>query len=133
MRKHTGLKLVGAALIGLILAGCAGTGNERLRAESETTVAAKIIEGKTTKSEVREMFGSPGETSFTDSGLEIWNYEFAKLSADAVSFIPIVNWFGTSASGTKKELVVLFDENDMVRRYSMSESDVTQRTGIFNN
>ena len=79
------------------------------------------------------MFGSPMKTSFTDSGLEIWNYEFSKVSADAVSFIPVVNMFGASASGKKKELVVMFDQNHIVKRYSMSESDVTQKTGIFNN
>src|SRR3546814_13795387 len=97
-------------------------GNERLRSESEATVASKITEGKSTKDDVRSLFGSPNKTSFTDSGLEIWNYEFSKVSADAVSYIPIVNWFGSSASGTKKELVVLFDEKNLVQRYSMSES-----------
>lgn len=123
------------AAVGVLamLAGCAGTGNERLRAETEVSVAQKIIEGKTTKDQVRGMFGSPVKTSFTDAGLEIWNYEFANVSADAVNFIPIVNLFGSSASGTKKALVVLFDENDVVRRFSMSESEVTQRTGLFNN
>jgi len=96
-------------------------------------VAQKVVEGKTTREEIRAQFGSPAKTSFTEGGLEIWNYEFANVSADAVNFIPIVNLFGTSASGTKKELVVLFDENGLVRRYSMSESDVSMRTGLFNN
>jgi hypothetical protein len=82
---------------------------------------------------VRNLFGSPLKTSFTDGGLEIWTYEFSNVSLDAVSYIPIVNWFGASASGTKKELVVLFDRAGVVQRYSMSESDVRQRTGIFNN
>lgn len=132
MKLTTTARLAAAMGIALVLAGCAGTGNERLRAENEATVATKIVEGRTTKDEVRGMFGSPNKTSFTDSGLEIWNYEFAKVSADAVSYIPIVNWFGSSASGTKKELVVLFNESSVVQRYSMSESDVTTKTGIFN-
>src|SRR3546814_6350383 len=89
-------------------------GNERLRSESEATVASKITEGKSTKDDVRSLFGSPNKTSFTDSGLEIWNYEFSKVSADAVSYIPIVNWFGSSASGTKKALVVLFESKNLV-------------------
>lgn len=123
------------AILGLsvVLAGCAGTGNERLRAETEDSVASKIIEGKTTQADIRELFGSPAKASFTDGGLEIWTYEFSRLTADAVNFIPVVNWFGSSASGTKKELVVLFDESETVRRYSMSESAVSNKTGIFNN
>lgn len=133
MKYSTTAKFATAMGLALVLAGCAGMGNERLRAENEATVASKLTEGKSTKDDVRSLFGSPNKTSFTDSGLEIWNYEFSKVSADAVSYIPIVNWFGSSASGTKKELVVLFDEQNLVQRYSMSESDVSTKTGIFNN
>jgi outer membrane protein assembly factor BamE (lipoprotein component of BamABCDE complex) len=117
----------------LVLAGCASTGNQSLQHISEQSVQVKMTEGVTTKRDVRNLFGSPLKTSFTDGGLEIWTYEFSNVSLDAVSYIPIVNWFGASASGTKKELVVLFDRAGVVQRYSMSESDVRQRTGIFNN
>ena len=79
------------------------------------------------------MFGSPMKTTFTDGGLEVWTYEFSKVSADAVSFIPIVNLFGATASGTKKELVAMFETNGVLKRYAMSESDVKQKTGVFNN
>jgi len=128
-------KFVILAISGAILffSGCASVGNETLRTESETSVKTKMVEGKTTKSEVRAIFGSPMKTTFTDGGLEVWTYEFSKVTADAVSFIPIVNLFGASASGTKKELVALFDANGLLKRYSMSESDVKQKTGVFNN
>lgn len=115
-----------------LVAGCASVGNEKLRTESEGSVQQKIVEGKTTKGEVRTMFGSPLKTSFTDGGLEIWTFEFTKVSADAISYIPIVNLFGASASGTKKELVVMFDKASVVQRFSMSESQVQQKTGLFN-
>jgi len=119
-------------LLAAALAGCAATGNEKLKAESESSVNQKLVEGKTTKQEVRAIFGSPLKTTFTDSGLEIWTYEFVNVSADAVSFIPIVGSFGSSASGTKKELVVLFDKAGLIQRYSMSESEVKHKSGIFN-
>ncbi|MFC7513874.1 hypothetical protein ACFQUU_02530 [Herbaspirillum sp. GCM10030257] len=122
-----------SAVATIFLTGCASVGNETLRAESEQTVTTKIVEGKTTKNEIRTMFGSPMKTSFTDGGLEIWNYEFSNVSADAISYVPIINMFGGSASGKKKELVVLFESNNTVKRYSMSESHVTQKTGLFNN
>ncbi|MFL9963624.1 hypothetical protein PQR02_21635 [Paraburkholderia sediminicola] len=54
------------------------------------------------------------------------------MHADGVNFIPVVNRFGSSQSGEKKELVVLFDSSNVVKRYSMSVSDVTVKTGIFN-
>lgn len=126
------MKKIAVVLLSVVIAGCASVGNENLRTETESSVSHKIVEGKTTKSEIRAMFGSPLKTSFTDSGLEIWNYEFSKVTVDAVSFVPIVNMFGSSASGKKKELVVMFDQKNVVKRYSMSESDVTQKSGIFN-
>ncbi len=121
-----------AVVIAITTAGCASVGNETLRAETESSVQGKIVEGKTTKSEVRAMFGSPLKTTFTDGGLEVWTYEFSKVSADAVSYIPIVNLFGATASGKKKELVVLFDAAGTTKRFSMSESDIKQKTGVFN-
>ncbi len=116
-----------------LLAGCASAGNESLRAESETSVQQKIVEGKTTKAEVKAMFGSPAQTSFTDGGLEIWNYELSKVKADGVNYIPLVGLFGSSASGTKKTLVILFDNANLVKKFTMSESPVSIKTGVFNN
>lgn len=118
------------ALSVLSLAGCANSGNQSLKKETEQSVKTKITEGKSTKSEVKSVFGSPAETTFTDGGKEIWKYVFADVSADAVSYIPIVNLFGSSASGTKKELVVMFN-GEIVERYSMSESDHSTKTGLF--
>jgi len=125
--------ICGAILAALTLSGCQSVGNESLRKETESSVAQKIVQGKTTKSEVRAMFGSPTKTTFTDGGLEVWNYDFSNVSADAISYVPIVNLFGASASGKKKELVVMYDDKNIVRRYAMSEADVTQKTGLFNN
>lgn len=123
----------GAMAIAFAVSGCASVGSESLRKETESSVAQKIVQGKTTKNEVRAIFGSPTKTTFTDGGLEVWNYDFTNVSADAISYVPIVNLFGASASGKKKELVVLYDTENVVKRFSMSEADVTQKTGLFNN
>jgi len=117
----------------LIIASCGSTsGNRVLLAESELSVDSKIIEGVTTQSEIKAMFGSPFETTFTDGGMEIWKYRFDNLDADAVNYIPIVNFFTQSYSGDRKELVILFNDNGTVKRSSMAESDVTTKAGLFN-
>jgi len=131
-KRYYGLLVAGFVSIAL-LAGCASTGNESIRHESGATIKNKVVEGKTTKADIQSMFGAPTSTSFTDSGLEVWTYDFTKLSADAVSYIPVVNWFGSSATGTKKSLVVMYDSKDIVQRYSLSTSPVSKKTGIFNN
>lgn len=123
-------KLLMVMIVSVALAGCASSGNQSLKKESEASVKSKIVEGVTTKSDIKKTFGSASKTSFTDGGKEIWTYELADVSLDAVSYIPVVNWFGSSASGTKKELVIMFD-GDKVQRYSMSESPVSTKTGVF--
>lgn len=133
MQKHkiTSSVVLTAALLTFV--GCASVGNESLRQETEASVQKKVVEGKTTKAEVKTMFGSPATTSFTDGGLEIWNYELSKMKADAVNYIPLVGIFGSSASGTKKTLVLLFDDKGVVKKFTMSESPVNVKTGVFNN
>lgn len=95
-------KLLMVMMVSVALAGCASSGNQSLKKESEASVKSKIVEGVTTKSDIKKTFGSASKTSFTDGGKEIWTYELADVSLDAVSYIPVVNWFGSSASGTKK-------------------------------
>ncbi|HHC1002614.1 TPA: outer membrane protein assembly factor BamE [Klebsiella pneumoniae] len=114
----------------ILLSGCAGVGNEHLKKETEVSIKTKITEGVTTKEQVRSQFGSPDTTTFTDNGKEIWKYEYTNMSADAVNYIPIVNFFGSSSSGTKKELVIMFD-GDKVSRYSMAETASSVKTGAF--
>ncbi len=114
-----------------LLFGCAGAGNETLRDQNSATVSQMIIKGKTTKAEVRKMFGDPAAVSFTSNGLEIWTYAYAKMHGNAVNYIPIFNLLGSSNSGKKKQLVVLFNKQDVVQRYTMSSSDVSVKTGVY--
>ena len=123
-------KLAMAAVVAALLTGCATSGNDSLRDHNETTVSSYITEGETTKSEVVATFGSPFNTTFTDGGKEIWEYAFSDISADAVAYIPVANWFGSSASGTQKKLTIMFDD-EIVQRYSMTESDVRTGTGLY--
>ena len=119
----------------LVLASCAtgSGGNQTLKNESESSVTTKIINNVTTQSEIKAMFGSPYETTYTDGGMEIWKFRLDDMRADAINYVPIVNWFGTSFTGTRKELVILFNDDGTVKRNSMSESDVQNKTGMFNN
>ena len=111
--------------------GCASTGNRVLKTETPATLNTKITEGRTTKSEVRTTFGNPSNVSFTDSGLEIYHYEFTELESKVTNFIPIMDLLAGGYDGTKKTLTVLFDRNDVVSRYALETSPVEIRQGIF--
>ena len=116
----------------IFVAGCASTGNQTLKEETESSVATKIINNVTTQAEIKAMYSSPYETTFTDGGMEIWKYRLDDLKADAINYVPLVNLFGSSFSGTRKELVILFNDDGTVKRNSMSESDVQNKSGLFN-
>jgi len=125
------LVITGAIALALCLGGCASGGNKVLKDETAQAASQKIIHGKTTKDEVRSMYGDPMETSYTDSGNEIWKYHFTKGHMTASSFIPVVSLFASGSKGKKKELVVFFDKNGVAQRHSMSTSDVETNTSLF--
>lgn len=79
--------------------------------------------------EVRAKHGDPFSTRFTDGGLAIWNYEFMEGQMTAQSFIPMVNMFSSGVEG-KKKLMILFDEDDRVWKYTPSASDYEPKSGI---
>tara|TARA_B100001248_G_C27204715_1_gene372914 strand:- start:99 stop:482 length:384 start_codon:yes stop_codon:yes gene_type:complete len=116
----------------IFVGGCQSTGNQTLSEETESSVASKIINNVTTQAEIKAMYGSPYETTYTDGGMEIWKYRLDDLKADAINYVPLVNLFGSSFSGTRKELVILFNDDGTVKRNSMSESDVQSKSGLFN-
>ena len=121
-------KIVIAAFVAATLAGCASSGNQQLKKETETSVQNKIQEGKPTKSEVKSVFGSPDAVSYTDGGNEIWKYSFAKVKVNGTSFIPFYGLFHNGTNGTKKELTILF-KDDKVQKYTMAESAINTKTG----
>jgi outer membrane protein assembly factor BamE (lipoprotein component of BamABCDE complex) len=108
--------------IAVLLGACASAGSMQLKEESGTTVATKIFEGKTTRGEVQSMYGQPSQTTFTDAGNEIWTYRYAYATPKAMNFVPIVGIFAGGADVQSKELVVMFDKNNVVSRFTMRES-----------
>ncbi|ATF49305.1 hypothetical protein RVV73_002781 [Citrobacter freundii] len=121
-------KIALAVALAVTLAGCASSGNQKLKSETETSVQSKIQEGKTTKVEVKSLFGSPDAVSYTDGGNEIWKYSFAKVKVNGTSFIPFYGLFHNGTNGTKKELTILFKDNT-VQKYTMAESAINTKSG----
>lgn len=112
-----------------LIAGCVSTGNTSLKNETNETIGEKLTEGMS-MNDVRANLGDPFSTSFTDGGLSIWTYEFMEGQMTAQSFIPIVSMFSSGVEGKKKQLVILFDEDDTVKKYTLSDSDYESKSGI---
>jgi outer membrane protein assembly factor BamE (lipoprotein component of BamABCDE complex) len=124
-------KIITIALVAILLAACASTGNTALKNETSTTIATKITKGQTTQAQVRQMLGSPTSSDFTDSGNQIWRYSHAEATAMGRNFIPFVSMFSSGANVESKQLVVFFDKDGIVQNYSMEESKTETKQGII--
>ena len=121
MARHIRLVagFLSAALLSAGLGGCASVGNESIADASSESVSASLIKGKTHQERVREMYGDPAKTSFTDSGNEIWEYDFSRMRTKPTNFIPYVSLIHSGAEGDKKSLVIFFDRG---RSFSSTRS-----------
>src|SRR5262249_1836989 len=99
--------LVGV-LLSAALAGCASVGNESIADASIESVSQQMFKGKTTQAQVRQLYGDPMKTSFTDSGNESWEYSFSRLRSKPTNFVPYVNLIHSGAEGDKKSLAYFF-------------------------
>ena len=130
MLKKSFISSILIATFSLGLVGCASVGNESMRNENSQSIDSKITKGTTTKEQIRSTFGNADKTSFTDSGNEIWTYVLSKATSKAINFVPIVGLFTGGADVEKKELVILFDQNSIVKNYTFSETKTEVKRGI---
>jgi hypothetical protein len=125
------MRLVKKVVLLILLAallGCAAVRNDSLKQETKLSISQKVIEGRTTKSEIQAMFNSPTFSSF-DTGLEVWKYELSETNPEIDVHESSVDIHGTpiknapdfpSTRHIKKELIVIFDEKGIVKKYSYS-------------
>lgn len=115
-------------LLGLSLAlltGCTtvSVGDEQLRSISAENIHEQIIDGKTTKNEIRSRFGGPSGMSFTDDGLLVWTYDFEILS-QKIPFTP-------QLEGHKKLLTILFNKDGSVKDFAYEQSKIARNVSLF--
>jgi hypothetical protein len=120
-----------AGLSSALLVGCASVGNERIADASAQSVSEELVKGKTTQAQVRQLYGDPMKTSFTDSGNESWEYEFSRMHSKPTNFIPYVNIIHSGAEGDKKSLVIFFSKSKVVQQYTISTSKVDISQGLI--
>ena len=134
MKTHLKL-LIAVLLSSLVITGCANTGNKSMKGATPTSIEAQLTIGQTTAKQVQAIFGAPFETKYTDGGMLIWTYRYDDTSALTMetvgSVVLTAGLLGSKAKGTRNELVILFDENDVVKRFNMSNSPIETGTGIF--
>ena len=120
-----------AMLAALSVGACASHGNDILRTQDARAVDRVIHDGRTTRSQVQGMYGAPTETSFANAQNEIWIYRWSRETARPENFVPYVGFLVASNDVQKKELVLLFNEQNIVVRHSMRETNETVRRNFL--
>lgn len=121
----------GCLAVLLTITACASSGNVSIKNETTESVDQKIQDGVTTKEQVKAAYGDPLNTSFTDSGHEIWKYEFVKTKANGTNFIPYYGAFVQGQHGKAKTLNIIFKDG-VVWHHMLSDSDVQTHSGLVN-
>jgi hypothetical protein len=123
--------VLGAGLSASLLSGCARVVNESIADATPESVSGQITKGRSTQTQVRAAYGDPVKTTFTDSGNEVWEYDFSRMHAKPTNFIPYVNLIHSGAEGDKKSLVIFFDRSKVVQQYTISSSKVDVSQGLI--
>jgi hypothetical protein len=89
-------------LCGLLIACATTVGNETIADLTQSNLSSNVVKDRTTQAQVRQLYGDPIKTSFTDGGNEIWEYEYSRLQAKPENYVPYVNLTQSGAEGDKK-------------------------------
>lgn len=124
-------------LMGLIaLSACVSSTtpvDDRNSSLTQGSVQMNVVEGKTTKAQILEVFGAPNITTRDSSGTEVWTYQRAGQAAQSSSssggwtvLFAGQNYAnsGFSTSSRMMTLIIKFSQNDIV-------SDFSSRTSNF--
>lgn len=113
------------AIIVVSLTGCFGF---RSGQKFDDHSVKNIRSGKTTKSEVLQMFGQPPTRNSSGGGKETWMYSYhdTRSRVTAATYIPIVGMFvgGAKVNTNRQTLTIEFSESIVSNcQYNKSSSD----------
>lgn len=120
MRKLIGLSLL---IIGLSSCNSYKYGTEGPAERSNLTIGvvkSKIVKGETTQDEILKLFGSPNLVSKNKSNREVWSYNKMSVEQKAGSTDFFAGQRASQSSSSRSfDLIITFDDNDVVLDYSV--------------
>ena len=87
------------------------------------TVKSQIEKGKTTQTEILQLFGAPNLVTKNKSNNEVWSYnKMSSTSKGGNSLFVDGSRASVSSSNQSFDLIITFDDNDIVKDYSVVSS-----------
>ena len=103
-------------------AGCSTAGNGRLIRLDDPEARGLLVPGATTQAQVRQAFGQGSVVRFR-SGWATWQYQYREGIAKGWDQVPYIGLITSRLARPTKELVVLFDDRGVARRWSLQQFD----------
>lgn len=108
----------------LFIEGCAPLPDVQPKQKSNLTVGmvkTKVTKGQTAQAEILELFGAPNLVTKNKNDDEVWNYNRMSFEVGAGTTSDV--WLGSRALSTATtssfDLIIIFDENGIVKNYSI--------------
>lgn len=118
--------IITLAFISTLLSSCKsyqyGSGEENTQKSNLTfgVVKSKIIKGETTQEEILKIFGSPNMVTKNKSNNEVWSYNrMSVVNKGGTTNFLFGERASVSSSSQSFDLIVTFNENDIVKDYSV--------------
>jgi len=109
-----------ALLVGLCAAGCSTVGNGRLVQLDAPQARRLLVPGRTSREDVRQTFGQGTVIRF-QSGFETWHYLYREGIAPGWDEVPYIGLITSRLDRPTKELLLLFDADGILKRWSLQE------------
>ncbi|MFV0480513.1 MAG: outer membrane protein assembly factor BamE [Campylobacteraceae bacterium] len=96
-----------AGLVGIVFSGCVQkSGSMGIQDISVHEIDAKMKKGKTTQTDVQQLYGNPTKKSLDQNGNEQWVYEYSETKRGVLEYVGL----GSGVSdGYKKSLTLKFN------------------------
>ena len=112
--------LIFAALVAG-LAGCETVGNGRIAKMDDASAQSLLVPGRTTEAQVTQALGQ-GDVIRFESGWQTWHYLYREGLGAGWDAVPYINLIAEHMHSPTKELVLLFDPDGTLRRWSFEAS-----------
>ena len=119
-------------LIVAVLSSCAvKTGNQFLEKLTYSEIREQIQKGVTTQLQVKSYYGEPQRVDITDNNQEKWHYVFRRESPKAINYVPVANKIYNGTNDTDKQLIIIFDQHNIVDQIAFTNSQGETKNGLF--
>ena len=131
--KKKFISYISLFMVAVIISGCGSSGNTKFsRAMSSNQYLDQLlIDGKTTQAQVRQALGDPIKVDFDYHHTEKWYYKHTRKVSKVTNFVPLINNLYSGTDNRTRKLIILFDENKIVKRHTITDSKGEDTMGVF--